>query len=81
MNQLVKLLRKILFSNASLTKVDSFYRNTVSSMPFDYKVNYCESLIFRTYDDINLCRCVIKKRKLKKLVKISKAELKKLKSI
>jgi hypothetical protein len=72
--------KAILFKN-TLIEVDEFYRNIVSKMPNINKINYCESLIFRTMEDLKQCNCKFKKLKLKQLVKASVFELKKLEKI
>lgn len=73
------IIKNVLLKN-TLNDVDEFYRNIISNMPHNSKVNYCESLIFRTTVDLKQCNCKIKKSNLKQLLKASIFELKKLKN-
>ena len=63
-----------------LENIDTFYKNAVSKMPSKYKINYCESLIYRVEDDIKHCECKRRKKELKRLLKASNSELLKLKN-
>ena len=74
----VHLYIKAIFFKNSLIGVDDLYKNIVSKMSYNDKINYCESLIFRTKKDIKLCKCKIRKIKLIQLLEASIFELKKL---
>lgn len=62
----------------SLIHLDKFYKNVVSTCPILTRIKYCESLIYRTKDNLAESKCKIQKRKLKRLLKAAKSELLKL---
>ncbi|MDO5980376.1 hypothetical protein [Flavivirga spongiicola] len=70
---------KVIFE-ASLSDIDEFYRNIVSDFSYFIRINYCESLIFRTIADIDSCCCRFQKKELELLLKASKQELDKLRA-
>lgn len=78
MKRYIHLYIKTIFLKSTLIEVDEFYRNIVSKMSLNDKINYCESLIFRTMEDLKRCNCKLQKIKLKQLLKASTFELKKL---
>jgi hypothetical protein len=72
------MLSKKLMLKKTLKDFDEFYKNIISTMPNSCKINYCESLVYRTSNDIELCDCKTKIIKLKNLLEVSKIELEKL---
>ncbi len=65
---------------SSLIDIDNLYQDVISKLPISNRIKYCESLIYRTTEDISTCNCRLQKRTLKKLLNASKFELKKLSS-
>ncbi|MDY8134633.1 hypothetical protein [Aquimarina sp. 2201CG5-10] len=62
-----------------LTEVDDLYKKIFSNFTTLNRIDYCESLIYRTKNDLSHTRCPIKKKKLKTLLKAANAEIKYLK--
>ncbi len=62
-----------------LLRIDLLYNSVISKLPVSNRINYCESLIYRTSKDIRDTKCRLKKRKLKRLLKAAKTEIKELK--
>jgi hypothetical protein len=62
----------------SLINVDQLYKNVISKLPIVNRIKYCESLMYRTTEDISNSKYRFTKRKLKKLLKATEIELKKL---
>lgn len=77
MKQYILLYIKVIFVKRTLMDIDAFYRNIVSELSYNDKINYCESLVFRTQEDLKKCKCKLRKIKLKQLLKVSTFELKK----
>ncbi len=63
----------------SLVHFDSLYKNVVSKCPIFTRIKYCESLIYRTKENMAISKCRVQKQKLKKLLISAKVELLKLK--
>ena len=63
-------------SPKSLICADSLYKSVISKLPSDNRIKYCESLIYRTSEDLSNSKCIFKKRKLTKLLEAAKGELK-----
>ncbi len=63
----------------SLIRKDDLYDKIISKLPTENRIKYCESLIYRTTEDLSKSKCTTKKRKLTKLLDAAKNELKKLK--
>lgn len=59
---------------------DHLYKNVISKLPITNRIKYCESLIYRTTEDISNSKYWLQKRKLKKLLQAAKDELKNLDS-
>ena len=74
---LTYFIERVIFKE-SLNDIDEFYKNIVSGLSYCVRINYCESLIFRTISDINSCYCRFRKKELELLLKASKLELNKL---
>ncbi|WP_299438095.1 hypothetical protein [uncultured Aquimarina sp.] len=64
-----------------LMKKDDLYETIISKLPIQNRKNYCESLIFRTQQDLTNPECQIQKKELKKLLKAAEIELKNLDNI
>ena len=62
----------------SLVHLDKLYKSTVSKCPVIIRIGYCQSLIYRTKEDLAKSKCTVEKRKLKRLLKATRAELLKL---
>lgn len=62
----------------SLINLDQLYKNVISKLPIANRIKYCESLMYRTTEDISNSKCRFTKRKLKKLLKATEIELRKL---
>ena len=80
MKQYIELYTKTIFSKKTLIDIDEFYRNVISKLPNNEKINYCESLAYRVLEDRKQCKCKLKRLGLKQLFKASTFELKRLKS-
>ena len=63
----------------SLICIDNLYDTVISKLPIENRIKYCESLIYRTTEDLSKSKCISKTRKLTKLLDAAKKELKKLK--
>ena len=68
-------LYKKLIQRKSLKSLDDLYKNDISKLPVNYRINYCISLIYRTKEDIARCKCKLKKEKLKKQLIVATYEL------
>ncbi|MGB5822087.1 MAG: hypothetical protein WBG90_21575 [Saonia sp.] len=64
-----------------LAKIDSFYKSIISQFPVGNRISYCESLIYRTQEDLRHIDCGQKKRMLKKRLKAAQIELEKINTI
>ncbi len=62
----------------SLRNLDQLYKNVISKLPISNRIKYCESLMYRTKEDISNSNCRFTKRKLKKLLKVTEMELQEL---
>ncbi|GGX06515.1 hypothetical protein GCM10007384_05280 [Aquimarina muelleri] len=65
----------------TLTCIDNLYNSTISKLPTENRIRYCESLIYRTTEDLSNSKCVMQKKKLNKILDAAKKELKKLKKL
>jgi len=63
-----------------LSQVDKLYGRVISKLPDANRIDYCESLVYRTEKDVAETRCKVKKRKLKKLLHAARLERKNLMS-
>ena len=72
---------KRLSSKKTLESLDYLYKSCVSKLPISYRINYCTSLIYRIKEDIENCKCKLKKGKLKKQLIVTISELKKLNNL
>ncbi len=61
-----------------LIQLDHLYKKIISKFDDSNRIDYCESLIYRTQKDLSDTRCRMKRRKLKRLLKAAKLEIKKL---
>lgn len=61
-----------------LSQIDNLYGKVISKFPAASRIDYCESLIYRTQNDLTNTKCRIKKMKLKRLLKAAKTERKSL---
>lgn len=59
-----------------LVKIDALYKSVISKLPMSNRINYCESLIYRTNKDLLNTKCRLKKRKLRQLLKAAETEIK-----
>ncbi|GAA4275489.1 hypothetical protein GCM10022259_02130 [Aquimarina mytili] len=65
-------------SKKTLIEIDSLYKKVISQLPNPDRINYCESLMYRSKNDLVSTKCRIKRRKLKRLIKATTYEIKKL---
>ncbi len=65
-------------SPKTLMQIDDLYYKVISKLPDANRIHYCESLIYRTQKDVLDTKCPITRRKLKRLLKAAKSEMKKL---
>ncbi len=63
----------------SLIHKDQLYKSVISKLPAPNRINYCESLIYRTKNDLLHSKCQIKKNRLKKLLIAAEIEKRMLK--
>lgn len=62
-----------------LTCIDNLYNTIISKLPTENKIKYCESLIYRTTEDLSNSKSAAQKKNLTMLLNAAKSELKKLK--
>ncbi len=62
----------------SLSHLDHLFKNVISKLPVANQIKYCESLMYRTKEDISNSTCRLQKRRLNKLLQATKNELKNL---
>jgi len=62
----------------SLDQIDYIYKTIIYTFSKANRLEYCKSLIYRTQKDLLYTKSYIKKRKLKKLIKAAKSEVKRL---
>jgi|GEM_PF-4948496 hypothetical protein len=64
-----------------LSEYDELYKNTIIGLDKDTKIEYCESLIYRTLHDIKLIKDPNEIKFYKELIQAAKEEITRLKSL
>ncbi len=69
---------KFLNSRKDLISLDGLYKDCISKLPLEYRINYCQSLLYTTSEDLKKHVCETKRKTLKKLLQSIHIELKNL---